>query len=66
MIITIGSVVKDDNDNIYKLTEIIGQGGFVLFIKQLEKAILNYLQLKHYFNLFLVMMIFSLLRMRFR
>lgn len=38
MIITIGSVIKDENDNIYKLTEIIGQGGFSTVYKAIRES----------------------------
>lgn len=38
MIITIGSVVKDDNDNTYKLTEVIGQGGFGTVYKAIRES----------------------------
>lgn len=38
MIITIGSVVKDDNENTYKLTEVIGQGGFGTVYKAIRES----------------------------
>ena len=37
MIITIGSVVKDNKDNTYKLTEVIGQGGFGTVYKAIRE-----------------------------
>ena len=38
MIITIGSVVKDDNENTYRLTEVIGQGGFGTVYKAIRES----------------------------